>query len=368
MKNTFRIGLWGLSAAVVALVSGCASEKIVVDYVMPAKAVADVSKVNIAAIRVKANVKGSLAGDNKRNAGLVKQMLASRLYSNGFYQVADDIWADPKTAGELEKMIQGKDSGHGYASLGAMGQGSEKVVLDVVLDLVLHAKPVKKTVPFDLKTIPYKVTQGKTDKKGNPLPPSSEADWNRVVVTQEKKEVTVYEVVAKGTLSASFSAPEGKVCPCAYENKFPISVFKFESLAQPSQLKTLANVVTPAVECVVDDISPWRKPGKLEVVNGGDERVVYLLNAKAFPEVVMVVEGLDAVGKATPADLENLGIAFEAMGEFFNARDAFAKAAKLDPESLSAKEGAKRVKAALAGKKAVKESGAKVNKDTKFSK
>lgn len=368
MKNIFKIGLWGLSAAVVALVSGCASEKIKVDYVMPAKAVADVSKVNIVAIRVKANVTGSLAGDNKRNAGLVKQMLASRLYSKGFYQVVDDIWADPKAASELEKMIHEKDSGHGYASIGAMGQGAEKVVLDVVLDLMLNAKTVKKAVPFELKTIPYKVTQGKTDKKGNPLPPSSEADWNRVVVTQEKKEVTVYEVVGKGALSASFVAPQGKSCPCAYKRKFLISDPKFESFAQPSQLKTLEKTVADAVDHLVEDISPWRKSDYLVAVKGGDERVFYLLNAKAFPEVVMVVEGLDAAEKAKPADLENLGIAFEAMGELFSARDAFAKAANLDPQSLSAKEGVNRVEAALAGKKAVKESGAKVNKDTRFSK
>ena len=81
-----------------------------------------------------------------------------------------------------------------------------------------------------------------------------------------------------------------------------------------------------------------------------------------------VVEKLELIGKANYADFENLGIAFEAMGELFSARDAFAKAVKANPESVTAKAGAKRVADALSGKKAVKDSGAKQNKDTKFSK
>ena len=138
--------------------------------------------------------------------------------------------------------------------------------------------------------------------------------------------------------------------------------------AAPSQLKALAAVVTPAVNGVVADISPYKESRELVAIEGGDKRVVYLLNAKAFPEVVTVVEKLEVIGKANFADFENQGIAFEAMGEFFSARDAYAKAEKSNPESLTAKAGSKRVADALAGKKAVKESGAKQNKDTKFSK
>ena len=313
MKNISKLGLYGLSAGIAVLLAGCAAEKITVDYVMPARAVTDVSKVNVAAIKVKANVTGNLAGDNKLNAGLVKQLLAMRLYKEGFYQITDDIWADPKAASALEAAIQAKDAGHGYATLGAMGQGTEKVVIAVTLDLALDSKPVKKVMPFTLSTIPYKP---KEVKKG---------------------EITMPEADRFGT-------------------------------AQPSQLKALAAAVTPAVNEVVADISPYKESRELVAIEGGDKRVVHLLNAKAFPEVVTVVEKLEVTGKANYADLENLGIAFEAMGDFFSAKEAFAKAAKANPESLTAKAGVKRVEDALAGKKAVKASGAKQNKDTKFSK
>ncbi len=365
MKTITKIGLYGIVGGAFAFMAGCGTEKITVDYVMPAKAIADISKVNVAAINVKANVKGGLAGDNKRNAGLVKQLLAMRLYKEGFYQVADDLWNNPDGASELEKMLQEKDAGHGYATLGAMGQGSEKVIIDLTLDLQLDSKPVQKNMEYTLQTIPYKPKQV---KKGEI--PVSEPDIKATQVQKVKQPVTVYELVAKGTLKAKFKGVNGKDAPAKYENTFTITVpeaDRFDS-AQPSQLKALAAVVTPAVNGVVADISPYKESRELVAIKGGDDRVVYLLNAKAFPEVVTVVEKLELAGKANFADFENQGIAFEAMGEFFNARDAYAKAEKANPESQTAKEGSKRVADVLAGKKAVKASGAKQNKDTKFSK
>ena len=363
MKNFSSSWLYGLSAGVALFAAGCATEKITVDYVMPAKAVTDVSKVNVAAIKVNANVTGNLAGDNKLNAALVKQLLAMRLYKEGYYHVTDDIWSDPKAASALEAAIQAKDAGHGYASLGAMGQGMEKVVIDITLDLALDAKPVKKEMPFTLTTVPYKEKQV---KKGEV--PVSEPDMKAAVVENVKQEVTVYEVVANGTLKAKFAGVNGGEAPQEYENSFVITMPEADRFgsAQPSQLKALAVAVTPAVNGIVSDISPYKESRELVAVDGGDKRVVCLLNAKAFPEVVSVVEKLELIGKANFADLENLGIAFEAMGDFHSAREAFGKAAKANPESLTAKQGVKRVEDALAGKKAVKASGAKQNNDTKF--
>lgn len=363
MKNISKFGVYGVAAGLAAFIVGCGTEKIIVDYVMPAKAVTDVSKVNIAAIKVKANVTGNLAGDNKRSAGLVKQLLAMRLYKEGYYQVSDDIWATPEGASELEQVIKDKAAGHGYASLAAMGQGTEKVVIDVTLDLALDCKPVKKELPFTLTTVPYKA-------KTVEGVPTSEPDAKATVTEKVKKEVTVYEVVAKGTLKAKFIGANGKDSPQKYENTFQIAMPKTDSFdsAKPSQMKALAAAVTPAVNEIVADISPYKESRELVAIEGGDERVVFLLNAKAFQEVVLVVEKLEVTGKANFADLENLGIAFEAMGDFFSAKDAYAKASKLNIESQTAKAGLNRVQDALAGKKAVKSSGAKENKDTKFSK
>lgn len=364
MKRISKMGFHSLTVGLTLLIVGCATEKITVDYIMPAKAVTDIQKVNVAAIKVKANVTGNLAGDNKRNAGLVKQLLAMRLYKEGYYQVTDDIWANPKTASDLEKLLKDKDAGHGYASLGAMGQGKEKVVIEVTLDLALDTKAVKREMSFTLKTVPYTETKDKNNI------PTSKPDPQGVTKEKVKKNVTVYEVVAKGKLTARFTGVDGAACPQKYENTFQIQMPESDrfDVVKPTQLKALAAAVTPAVNGIVSDISPYKESRELVAIEGGDERVVYLLNAKAFPEVVTVVEKLDITKKANFADFENLGIAHEAMGDLFSARDAYKRACKLNNESQSAKEGLTRVQDALSGKKAVKDSGAKKNKDTKFSK
>ena len=361
MKNISKFGVYGVAAGLAAFIVGCSTEKITVDYVMPAKAVTDVSKVNIAAIKVKANVTGNLAGDNKQNAGLVKQLLAMRLYKEGYYQVTDDIWASPDCAQEFCNALKAQGAS-GYSGFIAKGQTKGKVVIDVALDLVLDCKPVKKELPFTLTTVPYKA-------KTVEGVPTSEPDAKATVTEKVKKEVTVYEVVAKGTLKAKFVGANGKDSPQKYENTFQITMPKADCYdsAKPSRMKALAAAVTPAVNGIVADMSPYKESRELEAIEGGDERVVYLLNAKAFLEVESVVEKLDITGKANFADFENLGIAREAMGAFGQAKFAYEKAAKLNPESETARAGLKRVQDALAGRDAVKASGAKAVKGTKFS-
>lgn len=365
MKNITKVGVYGLSFGLAALFVGCASEKIMVDYVMPAAKISDVSKVNVAAIRVKTNVHGNLAGDQKLNAGLVKQLLAMRLYKEGFYKVTDDIWSTPEGADAVHKMIADRDSGHGYASLGAMGQGAEKVVIDLDLDLELASNPVEMAKTFTLTTTPYTKKPGKRGEGS-----VSEPNLKAAKVDQVTQKVTVYELVAKGVLKAKFVGVNGNEPPQAYANSFNIAIPEDDRLdaAPPTQLKALALAVTPAINGIVSDISPCRQTRELVAIKGGDDRVVELLNAKAFPEVVTVVERLAVSGKANSADYQNLGIALEAVGELSAAKAAYGVAVKADPESVTAKDGLKRVVDALAGKKAVKDSGAKQDKNTKFSK
>lgn len=365
MKTSSAFGLKGISVALAMVLAGCRTEKIMVDYLMPAKAVTDISKVNIVDIKVEANVTGNLAGDNKKNAWLVKRLLAMRLYKEGFYQVADEIWSTPVGASSLERTFEKKVSGHGYATLSASGQGTEKAVIDVSMDLTLDARPVSKEIPFTLATIPYKLNPV---KKGEV--PTSTPEASKMVVQKVKKDVTVYEIVAKGTLTAKFSGVDGKDIPQKYENTFQIVMpesDKYDS-AKPSQMKVLATAVSPVVDGIVSDISPYTVSRELVAVEGGDERVVLLLNAKAFMEVVAIVEKLEESGKANFADIENKGIAFEAMGDFFSARDAYKRAATINPKSASANDGVLRIEDILSGKKSVKESGGKQNRDIKFSK
>lgn len=365
MNKFSKIGLCGLTLALAAAFSGCET-MIKVDSVQPAKEVADVSKVNVAAIRVKADVKGNLASKNAQCAELVRQLISSRLCKEGFYKVVDGISGTAEGAADIEKML--KDSRHGYVDLMAMEQGNEKVVIDVDLDLTLDAKPVQKEISFTLKTVPYKIQPPK--KEGER--PTSVQDLKAATAETVKQPVTVYETVATGTMKVKFAAPKDKECPAAYAKTFTVVMPKedqFDS-AQPSALKALAAAVTPAVNGLVSDISPYRKTTEVAIAKGGDDRVATLLEAKDFSEVAIVVDKLDLIKVAVEADYVNLGIAMEALGDFHGAKAAYKKAVDLKPEAKSEAglAGLKRVEEALAGKKAVKASGAKQNKDTKFSK
>ena len=364
MNKFSKIGLCGLTLALAATFSGCET-MIKVDSVQPAKEVADVSKVNVAVVRVKADVKGNLASKNAQCAELVRQLISSRLCKEGFYKVVDGISGTAEGASELEKML--KDSKHGYVDLMAMEQGNEKVVIDVDLDLTLDAKPVQKEMSFTLKTVPYKPQPVKEGQV-----PTSVPDPKATTVETVKQPVTVYETVATGTMKVKFAAPKDKECPVAYAKTFTVAMPKedqFDS-AKPSALKALAAAVTPAVNGLVSDISPYRKTSEVAIAKGGDKRVATLLEAKDFNEVAMVVDKLDLIKAAVEADYVNLGIALEALGDFHGAKRAYKKAVDLNPEAKSeaGMVGLKRVEEALAGKKAVKASGAKQNKDTKFSK
>lgn len=389
MKNLTRIGACGLMVGAAAIIAGCASEKIMVDYTMPARKVADVSKINVVKINVKANVKGSLAGDNAQNAALVRQLISERLYKSGFYKVTDDIWGVASGADKAKKLLaDSSESGHGYVSFATDGgvpadalcpkcgticpdhkdtpQGMKvKAQLDVVVDLTLDSKLEKKEVAMTLETTPYvpaKVKEG--------VPPTSAPNVAAIQRRTEKHPVTEYSTIANGKMTAKISGIDGGKAPVDYSGTFVIggkNAKPVVSYSEPTQLKAFAEAVTPAVLELVADIAPYKVTKELVAVNGGNESVVTLLEATAFGEVIEVVTELARSGRANFADYENLGIAYEATGCFEDAKKAFKKAAKANPESTTAKEGLKRVDETLSGKAAIAKSG-KANNDTKFSK
>ena len=389
MKNLSRIGAYGLMVGAAAIIAGCASEKIMVDYTMPARKVADVSKINVVKINVKADVRGSLAGDNAQNAALVRQLISERLYKSGFYRVTDDIWGVSSGADKTKKLLaDSSESGHGYVSFATDGgvpadalcpkcgticpdhkdtpQGMKvKAQLDVVVDLELNAVAEKKEIPITLETTPYvpaKVKDG--------MPPTSAPNVAAIQKRTEKHPVKYYTTVAKGKITAKISGIDGDKAPVDYSGTFVIGgkdAKPVTSYSAPTQLKAFAEAVSPAVLELVADIAPYKVTKELVAIEGGNEDVVTLLEATAFGEVIEVVTELARSGRANFADYENLGIALEASGRFDDAKKAFKKAVKANPESATAKAGLKRVEDALSGKAVVAKSG-KANSDTKFSK
>lgn len=423
MKAITKFGLYGLSAGVAVFIAGCQTPPIEADYVLPARKVADVSKVDVVTIKVDANVDGNMAGNKAMNEALVRQMLSARLYQGGYYQVMDDLWGakdgPDKMAAILSKAI---DAGHGYASyaVGEMIPDSErcpncglpcakckglhkglkaKAELEVKIDLTLDTNEVVDEKEVVLATTPY--VPGKV-KEG--MPPTSVPNVAAIRKSKQKVQTKAFKTVAKGTVTARFNGIGGEKAPVKYANTFALPICKVEtkvvnekpksalggfadaaksgivsaavaekgddlaSLGRPSQLAALAEALSPAIAEIVADISPYKETRKLVPIKGGDERVVTLLDAKAFKEAVEFVTEFVRSGNAVAADVENMGLALEAMGKFELAKKAYKKAAKMNPgrSSETAMAGVARMEKILAGNSAIAAAGAKKNAGIEF--
>lgn len=392
MKTMTKIGLYGLSTGMAVIFAGCQTSFIEADYVLPARKIADVSKVDVVTIKVDANVNGNMAGNKAMNEALVRQMLSARLYKGGYYQVMDELWGARDGSEKIAAILaKATDAGHGYASyeVGETIPDSErcpncglpcqkckglhkglkaKAELAVKIDLTLDTNELVEDREVELATTPYvpvKVKDG--------MPPASAPNVVAVKKSKQKVQTRVFKTVAKGTVKVRINGVNGEKAPVAYANTFVLPIVNEKAadrcdLASPSQLAALAEVLSPAIAEIVADISPYTETRKLTPVEGGDERVVTLLNAKAFKEVVEFVTEFVRSGNAVTADVENMGIALEAMGKFELAKKAYKKAVKMNPDkpSETAKAGVARMEKILAGNSAIAASGAKKNAGIEF--
>ena len=357
--NAYRIGAVAAAACGVAVLAGCSTEKIAADYVMPARQIADVKSVSVLAVDVKADVKGSLvAGDvSAQTAGMVKQLTAARLYKEGYISTVDNVWGTAKGGKDVEDFVKGKKSQHGHASFATLDQNPEKGTLKLTLALAVDSKKVTKEREYLLSTIPYKKDPPKEGEA-----PTSKPD--KPVIEKVKKSYQVYETSVAGTLKAEIVTKDGKT---VYSAEYKVAMPKDAALssADPSALKAVSVAIAPAVDEVVADISPYKTTREFEANQDGDEKVVLLLEAKAFSAAI---EAVDALKEKTFADYENQGLAYEASGDFNSAKASYKEALKLKADAQGALDGVKRIDEVKAAAKKVSKSGAKKDSSTSFKK
>lgn len=344
------------TACGLAILSGCSTEKIAADYMMPARQIDDVKSINVLAINVKANVKSSLAADDlsPQTAGMVKQLTTARLYKEGFIQTVDNVWGTAQGGKKIEDFVKGKKSGHGHASFATINQNPEKGALNLTLALTADSKKVTKERDYTLTTVPYtkEVKEGSTptSKPGKP------------VVENVKKSYQVFETTVTGTLKAELVAKDGTKL---YSAEYPVSMPADAALssASPSVMKAVSVAVGPAIDEVVADISPYKVTKEFEANQDGDKKAVLLLEAKAFSAAI---EAVDALQEKTYADYENQGLAYEASGDFNAAKGSYEEALKLKEDAKGALEGIARIDEVKNAAKQVKASGAKQDSSTTF--
>lgn len=357
--NSYKFGAIAVAACGVAIFAGCKTEKIAVDYVMPARQIDDVKSISVLAVNVNADVKGSLVADDvsAQTAGMVKQLTTARLYKEGYISTVDNVWGSPKGGKDIEDFVKGRKSQHGHASFATMDQNPEKGTLKLTLALSVDSKKVAKDREYTLTTVPYKKDPVKAGEA-----PTSQPD--KPVIEKVKKSYQVYETVVSGTLMAELLTKDGKKI---YSAEYKVEMPKDAALGSsaPSALKAISVAIAPAVDEVLADISPYKTTKEFEANHDGDEKVVMLMEAKAFSAAIEVV---DALKEKTFADYENQGLAYEASGDFNSAKASYKEALKLKADAQGALDGIKRIDEVKAAAKKVNKSGAKKDSSTSFKK
>jgi len=357
------------------LAAGCASERVTADYTMPARAVADVGAVSLLDIVSAAKLSGNRVadGDAARAAAIIRQHLSARLYQEGYYRTTDAVWGpDAGGSATVAKLARKNGSRHGYATFGSMAPDATGR-LELSLELSVDATREARRETITLKSIPYVVEPGGENK-----PPISypNPDPN----THVKRDVTanyeVWKVSGSGSLSAKlFDAKRGKL---VYERTFEIAPPDDDTRSDPTLLRAVSAAVDPAIREIVADISPHQESRSFEVNEDAHPRVVAFLAAKDYVDTVLEVERLEAekatagpkddVYEPVAADFENKAVALEVLGEYELAKSSWRKVLALQPDHAEAKAGVKRIENVLAGREAIRGSGAKKAGDTGYKK
>lgn len=334
MKISRNLGFVA-TACGVALLAGCASEKIVADYVMPARSISDVSTIEILAIESEANITGNnnAGGIAAETASMVKLLASARLYQEGRIKTSDNIWGGVDGMTNVNDYMIAKGANHGYPSL-ASEQNVAKATLKLSVNAGIDSTTVAQSRKFNLTTIPY---VRKVNEKGVP---SSRP--GAIAVVPVEQPYTVTKTVVEGTLKASIVNSKGVEL---YAGEYPISLPAGTELdsAAPSPIKALSLAVGPALDQVIADVSPHKVSRELKAAKGGNQKIVLLLEAKAFSSVLELVEELGKNSELKAADYENEGIANEALGDIDSAKSSYEQALKLDSGAKIASQGIARI-------------------------
>jgi hypothetical protein len=360
---------------------------------------------------------------------VLQQSLASRLYQNGYIRVVDSIWGNVDGASQLDGIFNKKDSLHGYARITTDSieeRARLELDLNLVLNSDEKEMTVENTladVPYDIKyrqeNREIKTDTGRRDQNGHRIynrttrtvrVPYSEAAPSRTTYKTVTTKMPVFTIAGKGTLSAKLVDKSGKT---VYEKVFPDFACSFQSPYQdaesqdsvvesslnvsnalvsaladaldgnnseqpkveikrwngkarlmPTCSEVIAQMIFPALEEIVKDISPYRESRTVEFRTdaSASERPVLLLRAKAFMEAL---DAMDGVADMSSADYLNQGVAYEAIGEYLAAKDAYDEAVRMKPNSESAAASKKRIDAVLADRERMREANAK-KLDTQF--
>ena len=335
-KNIF---VHGVSAAAILAIAGCSVPTITADYTMPPKAVSDIKGIDTMEIVVNVKLPNQGPADEAIARSVICERLAAGFCREGFFRTTDFVWGNPQGADEMASLLKSKNSKHGYARI-ATAPVKPRARIELTFEALVASGEQDLNVNTELKKVFYKVEHRDAEiewgPKDNRKKETIKVPYSVPAQTQKsiaRSKVKRFWINAAGTLEAKVIDKSGKI---VYQKKF--DGLKFSATCDHNSLKALptkssifSELSKNAIAAIVEDLSPHKESKQVKINKDGDKRGFYLLKALAFSEAVTTFENIDEK-KRTFADWENLGVTYEALGAYDDARKCFEIALKIKKE------------------------------------
>lgn len=341
--------------AVIILFTGCVTEKMAAEYVVPPKVIKDLSAVNIIDVLADVEVAGNALkpADKQQVVQFLTAKITSDLGRNGYYQVTDRIWSNVDGASELEDILRKEKNLHGYGRI-TTASDFKRAQLLLNLQVKMDSDILLEELKFELMTIPYV-------REDNEKIPSSLPDKKNVVLTPVDVHVETPVLNVVGTLNATLVDKEGVVVyKKSFNNlnkSFKFSVAKRQTI--PTGNFAISALLNSACKEIVKDLSPHTEIRYLIPNLSGNKSAVILLQAQAFVEAIEELDSLLAEqiknNLENAADYENRGLAYEVIGDYYAALSDFQRASEIDPTAKTAISSIERIEKILLLKSEMKD-------------
>ena len=325
--------------------AGCKSDVLIADYLVPPTIIKDVKVIDTLEIVPTVSLSGNSfhSGDEKYVCGSLHQILASKLSQYGYINVLDYVWGNAEGASAMEDLLRSKNSQHGYVRH-TTDPVTNRARMYLDFKVKVNSGAVEQKVKLELQDDTYSIKY----KDGVPY-----QEYSGTRTSTVEMPTSVFSIAGTGTLSAKLVDKSGNT---VYSKTFSNLSWSSQTSASvhdapPPASAVVEQMILSAVETIVTDISPHTVQRELEINSSGSKKSVLLLKSMAFTEAIYAIDELD---KKSSADYENLGIAYEIIGDYVSAKECFDRVLKNDSSSELAKKCMDRIDSILSGKQSLR--------------
>ena len=342
MKRMFLMAFVPVSFLMFA---GCKSDTLLADYIVPPTIIKDVKLIDTMEIIPKVSLSGnSLRSDDQSYiCASLHQTLSSKLSQCGYINTVDYVWGNPEGVSALEDLIHAKNSQHGYVRH-STDPVSDRAHMYLDFKVNVSSGATEKKEKIELKDDIYRIKY----EDGVPYQEYSETRTSTV-----EMPTSVFSITGTGSLTAKLVDKSGKTVYTKTFSNLSYSYLTSSTVhdAPPPASAVVLQMILPAIETIVTDISPHKVQRELEINSSGSKKSVLLLKSMAFTEAINAIDELD---EKSSADYENLGIAYEIIGDYVSAKECFEHVLKDDSTSELAKKCVDRIDSVLSGKQNIR--------------